>query len=354
MNLFKHVRNFVKKSPPPAPLVVRRPSGLLLPPRETRPCGGWGRYVNGQIVFDPPPDALPEADEVTRALRLLPAHVAGWSSLSASMSTEYKITTAQINQTGIVTNPVSSSLDVRKSQSISSTTGNNASGGGDIAFCFQQGVGAGAVVNLDLTAMTDYLNRATQVIARIKAMQFRLLSATDDSTINPAPVATSTCVVTNNPPSSAAMDVPANIFPNGGSGLTLALTAAAGVITGVAIGAAGSGYPKSSSFLVAPQQAGGSGATVSVLTNASGVPTTVAVVYGGVGTGSGSTYTSATVPAVHCGTRFIYTGGAEMYFDPQSNGILSGIGSTNKKVSIVNLDGTNPITVEVDFIAGTS
>lgn len=350
MNIFKHLRDYMRKHEPPVPLTVRRPSGLLLPPKEVRPCGGWGRMVGGEIIFDPPPGALPEKDEFIRALNALPAHVAGWSSLSASMNTEYKITTAQINLTGIVTNPVSNSLDVRKSQTIGTTVGNNVSGGGDIAFCFQQGIALGAIATIDLTSMTDYLNRATQATARIKAMQFRLLSAADDSTLSPAPTPTSTCVVTNNPPSTATMDVPANIFPNGGSGLTLSLTAAAGAITGVTIGAAGSGYPKSSCFLVAPQQAGGSGGVVSVITNTSGVPTTVAIVTGFAGAG----YTTATAPAVHCGTRFIYTGGAEMYFDPQAAGFLSGVGTTNKKFALVNLDAANAITVEVDLLAGTT
>src|SRR5207248_2630696 len=138
-------------------------------------------------------------------------------------------------------------------------------------------------------------------------------------------------------------------FGNGGSGLTLALTTAAGAITGVAIGAAGSGYPKSTTFTVVPNQAGGSGGLVYVTTNASGVPTTVGLVPGAGGTG----YSNATVPSVVAGAYNIKTGGAHMYFDDNANGFCT-VDATHKNVSFLNLDGANAVTLEIDVMAAST
>ncbi len=76
-----------------------------------------------------------------------------------------------------------------------------------------------------------------------------------------------------------------------GTGLSLALTAPAGAVTGVAIGTAGSGYPASTTFTAIPEQWGATGCTVSVVTNPAGVPTSVTLQTAGTG------YSSATVAA---------------------------------------------------------
>lgn len=275
--------------------------------------------------------------------------MAGISSLTTTISTEVKWT-AQNNLTGGAYNPTTNSGDIRKNYNVGTAAANGASGGADEFFSFQQSVAAGSSATLDLTQMTNILQQATVNIARIKGYQIRLLSASDDTTISPAPTATSTGLVTNNPPSSQAMDVPCALdFGNGGSGLTLTLTTSSGAVTSVAIGAAGSGYPKSSTFLVAPNQAGGSAAVVAVTTNSSGVPTTVALVAGAGGAG----YTNATVPTTVLGQHFLYTGGAAMYFDVSAAGFCT-VGSTGKKIGLLNLDGSNAVTFEIDVVAATT
>jgi hypothetical protein len=77
-----------------------------------------------------------------------------------------------------------------------------------------------------------------------------------------------------------------------GSGGTVALTTGATIVTAVAIGAAGTGYPASTTFLASPTQSGGSGCLFAVTTNGSGVPTAVTFIAGVGGTG----YSNATVP----------------------------------------------------------
>ena len=289
-------------------------------------------------------------DEVAAALRAVPAHFAGLSTLNAQISTEFKVSSAAVNQTGQAYNGYSSNVDIRKSQSLGTTLGNTTSGGADQVFSFQQGITANSIATFDVTALVDLVGRSAPGVVRVKAVQVRLLSAADDSTLSPAPTAASACTVTNNPPTTATMDVPCPLhFGNGGSGLTLTITTAAGALTAAAIGAAGSGYPKSSFFLVAPQQAGGSGACVGVITNASGVPTSVVFLAGAAGAG----YTNATVPSVVLQSRYILTGGVDCYFDPNANGICA-VSSTSKKFAVVNLDAANAITVEIDLICASS
>jgi hypothetical protein len=86
---------------------------------------------------------------------------------------------------------------------------------------------------------------------------------------------------------SAQATVQASAFADAwlanGVGLTLNLTATAGVVNAVTIGAAGSGYPASTTFTVVPQQSGGTGCTVSVTTSSAGVPTSVTLLTGGTG-----------------------------------------------------------------------
>jgi hypothetical protein len=266
----------------------------------------------------------------------------GMSSVVATISTEVKWS-VQNNLVGSAYNPVQNAGDIRKNYSFGTAAGNTVTGGGDEVFSFQQGIAAGASATLDLTTMTNLLLEASVSIARIKGWQVRVLSTEDDSTLSPAPTATSKVTVTNNGPT---LPNPLD-FTTGGSSLTLALTTGAGVITNVAIGAAGTGYLKSASFLVAPNQAGGSGGVISVTTNASGVPTAVAVVAGGTG------YSNATVPSTDLGQYTILTGGAHMYFDPAANGFAA-VDSTHKNVKFQNNDGTNAVTLEIDIFAATS
>ncbi len=273
----------------------------------------------------------------------------GIGVLTGTLKTTFQYQ-GQNQQTGAVYSPLTSSTTISSSLPIASTVANNASGGGDEAFSFQQGIIAGGKATLDLTAMTNIMQQAAVTIARLKAMQIRLLSAANDPTINPAPTATSTITVTNNSGQAAAMDVPTPLnFGSKGSGLTIALTVGATIITGVAIGAAGTGYPKSSNFAVTVQQAAGSGAVIGVTTNSSGVPTAVTFITGFGGTG----YTAATVPAIELGEMSIYTGGLVAYGDPSAAGFCL-VSSTSKNLLIENNDGAHAVTVEFDFFGATS
>jgi hypothetical protein len=310
--------------------------------------------VNGEALLTDPKDTsfAGVADDVTdeeviNAVKSVPTHYVGIGSVSGtSMNTEVKWL-AQNTQTGGVYNPVTSPGDIRKTQAHGTGAANNASGGGDEVFSFQQTISAGSSATLDLTAMTNVMQQAGVSIARIKGVQFRLLSQLDDTTIA---ANASAVVVQNQTPA-----VPANLFGNGGSGLTLALTTAAGAITGVAIGAAGSGYPRSCTFLVVPQQAGGSGGAVSVITNSSGVPTTVALVAGSGGTG----YANATVPAVVAGYQILnggsasISGGAFLYVDGTAAGFML-VSATGKNITFQNLDAVNAASIEVDIFAATT
>lgn len=268
---------------------------------------------------------------------------AGFSSLAGSMATTFNWN-AQVNLTGSAYNPSTNASAINKRQQFGTAVGTNTqSGGADECFSFQQGVAAGASASIDLIAMTDLLQRASSTIARIKGYQIRVLSATDDATISPAPNASSVGVVTNiGPATPSPLD-----FANNGSGLTLAVTQTGGVIDSVAIGAAGTGYPKSSAFLVCPVQAGGSGAVVGVLTNSSGVPTSVVLVFGGAG------YSDATIPTVVAGQYAILTGGAHMYFDPSATGFCL-VSATQKLIRLINTDQANAVTFEIDVFGAST
>lgn len=266
----------------------------------------------------------------------------GLSSLSGGMSSGFTWN-AQVALTGVNYSPTTNAGGISKRQAFGTYAANAASGGCDEVFSFQQGVTAGSTATIDLYAMTDLLQRTSVTIARIKGYQIRLLSASDDSTISPAPTATSVGLVTNNGPTLPCM----TDFSVGGSGLTLAITQTAGVITGVSIGAAGTGYQKSAVFVVAPVQSSGAGGIISVTTNSSGVPTAVAIVFGGTG------YSDATVPSIGIGQYIVYTGGAHCYFDPSAAGFTT-VTTTQRNLKLVNLDGSNAVTFEIDCYAATS
>ncbi|MDE2103625.1 MAG: hypothetical protein KGL39_40680, partial [Patescibacteria group bacterium] len=263
--------------------------------------------------------------------------------LTSSVGTSFGWT-AQQNLTGSVYSPIQNSGSILKKQSLGTTLGNTTSGGADQVFSFQQGITAGSSATIDLSAMTNLLNVASVSIVRIKAYQIRILSASDDPTISPAPTATSTATVTNNGPSVPnALD-----FNTGGSGLTITTTVTGGALATVTIAAAGTGYPKSASFMVTVNQASGSGGVISVTTNSSGVPTAVAIVAAGTG------YTGASgLPTTVLGQYTILTGGAHMYFDPAANGFAT-VSSTATNITILNNDGSHAITAEIDVIGCTS
>lgn len=279
---------------------------------------------------------------LARLIGLVPPRSAGLSTLTATLSTEFKVAQAGNNLTGQSYNQVGTTVDLRKNYNIGTTAANNAAGGADEVFSFQQAIVAAGSATIDLTAMTNLVQQASVNIVRIKGYQIRLLSGTDDTTINPTPNANSQMVVTNNGPT-----LPANLdFGLGGSGLTLTIGVAGGVINSVSIGAAGSGYPPSSTFIVAPVQSGGSGGVIYVTTNASGVPTTVGICAGGAG------YSAATVPSTPLGAYTLTTGGAHMNIDVTASGVT--VDSTHKNVKLFNLDASNGITAEIDVIGATS
>lgn len=230
---------------------------------------------------------------------------------------------------------------IAKNMAFGTAAGNTEANGGDEVFSFQQTITAGGSITVDLNAMTNLLQQASISIARIKGVQIRLLDLTDDATIT-SPGASAALVTNIGPTLPAALG-----FQGGGSGLTLTLTTSAGAITGVAIGAAGTGYVKSSTFIVSPQQASGAGGVISVTTNSSGVPTAVTVVAAGTG------YSNATVPSVGVGNFRINAGGAYCYFDPLPAGFCL-ITSVGKNITIHNLDGTNVATVEIDVFGATT
>jgi hypothetical protein len=317
-----------------------------------RPPVRRGEYLRGRLTQDttqpltylPPENAAGVDENEDVLIRAVPEHNVGISSVSATISTEFKWTVSN-TLTGGNYNPTTNAGDLRKSQGFGTNVSNTTSGGGDEVFSFQQAISPGSSATIDLTAMTNLLQQTGVSIARIKGIQFRVLSGSDDTTLSPTPTSTSTVTVSNE-----GLAVPCQLdFGNGGSGLTLALTTSGGAITSVALGAAGSGYPPSNTFLVTPNQSGGSGALVAVTTNGSGVPTTAALVAGTGGAG----YTNATVPTTVVGHYNILTGGAHMYFDPAANGFCT-TDATHKNVKLYNLDGSNAVTVEVDVLAATT
>src|SRR5690554_597888 len=98
---------------------------------------------------------------------------------------------AAINRTGTDYPQLSSRIDIAKPAiTVKSTIANNAAGGGDMLLSAIVAVPAATpgtpdtpgTATVDLTSFTDFLNRATQSFARIKAIELRLLSTADDAT----------------------------------------------------------------------------------------------------------------------------------------------------------------------------
>ncbi len=265
----------------------------------------------------------------------------GLSTVQATISTEFKWLVSN-NLTGSNYNPTQNTGDIRKNYNCGTAAANAASGGCDEAMSFQQAIAGGGTATIDLNAMTNLLQIAAVAIVRIKGYQIRLLNLADDPTIT-SPVASQGLVTNIGPPTPSPLD-----FQNGGSGLTVTLTAT-GAVTAVAIGAAGTGYPASSCFLASPVQMGGSGCVFAVVTNGSGVPTSVVFIAGAGGAG----YTGATVPTVAVGQYVINSGGAHLYLDPLAAGFCP-VSSTQKKILLVNNDPVNTASYELDFLPATS
>jgi hypothetical protein len=267
----------------------------------------------------------------------------GLDSVTASMFTEVRWAVAK-NQTGSNYNPIQSSSDIRKTYNFGTTAANNATGGGDEVFSFQQGIVAAGSATIDLSAMTNQIGQTGVSIARIKALQIRLLAGADDPTLSPTPTATSTITLTNiGPATPSPLD-----FGNGGSGLAVNTTVSAGVLNTVAVNNAGTNYPKSTFFPVLPNQAGGSGGILSAGTNNTGGVNAVAITAGGAG------YTNATaLGTTVAGSYNVYTGGVHVYFDPSAVGFVL-VDATHKNITVLNMDAANAVTFELDIFAATS
>lgn len=267
----------------------------------------------------------------------------GMSSVTASMGTVTKWQVGN-DQTGF--NQITTAYVINKTQGFSTLVANTSSGGGDEVFSFQQSIAAGATATIDLSAMTNQLGQAAVAIARIKAVQIRLLSATDDANLSPAPNASSTVQVTNiGPTLPSALDL-----VNNGSGLTLDVTVTAGAVTNTVINTAGSGYPASSFFLVSPNQNTAAGAGIAVTTNSGGVPIDLTLITNAAGTNYSN---AANVPTTVLGQYTILTGGVHLYTDPKATGFLP-VSALSKNFKIVNNDAVNAVTAEVTFFGCTS
>src|ERR1019366_1429483 len=117
--------------------------------------------------------------------------MAGISTLNGSFKTTFQVQGTNA-QAGAVYTGLTTNVTIPKSLTISNTIANAVIGGADEAFSFQQGIVAGGTATLSLIAMTNIMQQAAVVIARLKVMQVRVLSSGDDSTITPTPIATST------------------------------------------------------------------------------------------------------------------------------------------------------------------
>jgi hypothetical protein len=194
-----------------------------------------------------------------------------------------------------------------------------------------------------MTSLTNILQQTGVSLARLKGFVIRLLSATDDA-IN----GTTCSSITLQPGFSVGNPLD---FNNGGSGLTITVTVSGGAIATVAIGAAGTGYPPSTTFMVNIIQAGSTGGTAMVTTNSSGVPTAVAL-----GT-AGASYTAATLPTIVLGTSLINNSGCRLYFDPSAAG-FSLVSATAKNIRFTNNDqggaATNAAAVQISLVGGTT
>lgn len=284
-------------------------------------------------------------DEVLSAIKSLPPHYSGITSVALTWYVQYRWSLGNnLPWSGQAYNQTTQASSVTKTYSLSQANANNTSGGANEAFSFQQVILAGQSATVNLQTMTDLMSQTSVNIARIKSWMVRLLSLTDDSTIGANTNANSKICVTNNGPTCPAP----MYWGSGGSGLTLNITnSAGGAINTVAINAAGSGYMGNATFPVSVNQVNGAQSVVSVTTNAAGVPIAVASINGGTGyvVGNG-------VPTTELGSFWLQTGNAQMIVDVTPNG--TPVTNTQKNILISNMDPANAVTFELDAAAGTS
>lgn len=265
--------------------------------------------------------------------------MAGIDSLSATASVGMVWQAAE-DLTGSDYQPLTQDNAIPVSQAYSEATANAALGGADELVSYQFNITAGSAATIDLTALTDILQRSTTLV-RVKAWWIRLLNTTDDPDNG---TAASSIVVGN---TGAAITNGAELDNGAGTGLTIDVTAVAGAITVATIGTAGTGYPKSSIFLVCVIQSTATQGLIAVTTNSSGVPTSVAVV------NTGASYTTATGLATFTVAFFsVKTGGAHQIFDRSAAGFP--VSSTKKNIRIQNMDASLVACVQVTFIGGQS
>src|SRR4051794_11020707 len=90
---------------------------------------------------------------------------------------------AKKNLTGTDYGAVQNSSNITKPTiTIDKTIANASAGGGDTMVSFIQSVAASGTATIDLSSVTDVINQAAQAFVRLKYIEFRLLSATDDTT----------------------------------------------------------------------------------------------------------------------------------------------------------------------------
>lgn len=92
-----------------------------------------------------------------------------WQASAARTGSDY----ASVTNQGSISTPV-----VTVSKSIANAT----AGGGDSLASFIQSVPAAGTATIDLQALTDVLERSSHSFARLKYVEFRLLSVEDDAT----------------------------------------------------------------------------------------------------------------------------------------------------------------------------
>lgn len=258
------------------------------------------------------------------------------SSLTTSLSAGLSWS-ASNNVTGTDYQPVTSSGNIRKLQANGTAAANAALAGSDQLISYVFTITAASSSTIDLTSLTNVLQQTGVSLARIKGFMLRLLDSSDDATNG---TACSKIAVTND------VTLPNALNHATGSGLTIAVTVTTTTITGASIGAAGTGYPPSSTFPVTVNQSGGSGGVISVTTNSGGVPTSVAIAAAGTG------YSAATLDTTVLGRTVVKTGGVLTWFDRLAAGVLAG--STTKNIKIVNMDGSLTAAVQLSVIGGST
>lgn len=89
--------------------------------------------------------------------------------------------TASDTLTGSDYGPTSNNTTITKSVSLGTSAANNVANGSDELISYIASISASSSTTLDLTSISNIIG-ATASLARVKAIMFRLLSTTDDST----------------------------------------------------------------------------------------------------------------------------------------------------------------------------